>query len=52
MELKKWVSKPGPLLGRLAEKMYIAQLENTLQTRQQAIKWVKDWLEKHNITES
>ncbi len=50
-ELIKSGACPGPLLGRLAEEMYIAQLENTLQTKQQAIKWVTSWLEKHKINE-
>jgi len=51
-ELIRLGACPGPLLGRLAEEMYIAQLENTLQTKQQAVKWVKDWLEKHKMTEN
>ncbi len=50
-ELIKLGACPGPLLGRLAEEMYIAQLESTLQTKQQAVKWVRSWLEKHRISE-
>jgi poly(A) polymerase len=50
-ELIKLGACPGPLLGRLAEEMYIAQLENTLRTKQQAVEWVKGWLEKHRISE-
>ncbi len=50
-ELIKLGACPGPLIGRLAEEMYIAQLENTLQTKQQAVKWVKGWLEKHKTIE-
>jgi len=46
-ELIKLGACPGPLLGRLAEEMYIAQLENTLQTKQQAEEWVRNWLQKH-----
>jgi len=50
-ELIKLGACPGPLLGRLAEEMYIAQLENTLQTKQQAVEWVQGWLKKHSINE-
>jgi tRNA nucleotidyltransferase/poly(A) polymerase len=38
---------PGPVLGQLAEEMYIAQLEGQLQTAQQAEDWVMKWLQKH-----
>jgi len=38
---------PGPALGQLAEEMYIAQLEGTLQTTPQAEQWVQKWLQKH-----
>jgi poly(A) polymerase len=38
---------PGPVLGQLAEEMYIAQLEGQLQTTQQAEDWVVKWLHKH-----
>lgn len=38
---------PGPVLGQLAEEMYIAQLEGLLQTAQQAESWVIKWLHKH-----
>ncbi len=38
---------PGPGLGQLAEEMYIAQLEGTLQTKEQAEHWAKKWLQKH-----
>ena len=38
---------PGPALGQLAEEMYIAQLEGTLQTAEQAQGWAKKWLQKH-----
>ena len=37
----------GPMLGQLAEEMYIAQLEGQLQTAHQAKQWVRDWLQKH-----
>ena len=38
---------PGPALGQMAEEMYIAQLEGTLQTAEQAGLWAKKWLQKH-----
>ena len=39
---------PGPALGQLAEEMYIAQLEGTLHTAEQAGRWTKKWLLKHS----
>lgn len=42
---------PGPALGQLAEEMYIAQLEGTLQTVSQARQWAKKWLQKHRVIE-
>jgi hypothetical protein len=42
---------PGPALGQLAEEMYIAQLEGTLNTADQARQWAKKWLEKHRAAE-
>jgi poly(A) polymerase len=42
---------PGPVLGQLAEEMYIAQLEGTIQTAEQAEGWVKNWLQKHKVME-
>jgi len=42
---------PGPGLGQLAEEMYIAQLEGTLQTAQQAERWAQKWLQRHRIAE-
>jgi len=42
---------PGPVLGQLAEEMYIAQLEGKLQTPKQAQHWVRKWLQKHRMTE-
>ena len=38
---------PGPGLGQLAEEMYIAQLEGTLQTAKEARQWAEQWLQKH-----
>jgi len=40
---------PGPGLGRLAEEMYIAQLEGKLQTAKQAEQWVQKWLQKYKV---
>ncbi len=31
----------GPLLGKLADELYIAQLEGQIKSREQAIEWVK-----------
>ena len=42
---------PGPRLGQLAEEMYIAQLEGTLQTVEQAQEWGRKWLERHKTIE-
>jgi len=42
---------PGPVLGQLAEEMYIAQLEGALQTAEQAQGWAKKWLQKHKAIE-
>ncbi|MEJ2701820.1 MAG: CCA tRNA nucleotidyltransferase [Sedimentisphaerales bacterium] len=38
---------PGPALGQLAEELYIAQLEGTLQTPHEAKEWALRWLKKH-----
>ena len=37
---------PGPGLGQLAEELYIAQLEGTLQTAEQAEQWAQRWIQK------
>jgi poly(A) polymerase len=42
---------PGPSLGQLAEELYIAQLEGTLQTQEQAQQWAQKWLQKHRMIE-
>jgi len=42
---------PGPTLGRLAEEMYIAQLEGSLQKKEEAKKWVQKWLQRCKMTE-
>lgn len=38
---------PGPMVGRLARELYIAQLAEEIQTPNQARRWVQQWLEKH-----
>ncbi|HOQ04536.1 MAG TPA: CCA tRNA nucleotidyltransferase [Anaerohalosphaeraceae bacterium] len=38
---------PGPMVGRLARELYIAQLAEEIQTPQQARRWVQQWLENH-----
>ena len=43
-ELMKLGAAAGPSLGRLAQEMYIAQLENTIKTKSQAAQWVKNRL--------
>jgi poly(A) polymerase len=50
-DLIKLGAVPGPALGQLAEEMYIAQLEGTLQTTSQAREWAKEWLQKHKGSE-
>ena len=42
---------PGPALGQLAEEMYIAQLEGTLHNSEQAERWARKWLQKHQAIE-
>ncbi|MHC4155836.1 MAG: tRNA nucleotidyltransferase/poly(A) polymerase family protein, partial [Planctomycetota bacterium] len=42
---------PGPALGQLAEEMYIAQLEGSLQTASDAELWVRNWLDKRKTFE-
>ncbi len=46
-ELIRLGAVPGPLLGQLAQEMYIAQLEGFLQTKSQARNWAQNWLKKH-----
>ncbi len=38
---------PGPALGQLSREMYIAQLEGTLQSVEQARQWAVKWLQSH-----
>ncbi len=49
-ELMRLGAVPCPALGQLAQELYIAQLEGTLQTAEQAENWVKKWLKKHKDT--
>ena len=47
-DLIKLGAVPGPMVGQLAEELYLAQLENHLQNRRQAETWVKKWLSRHH----
>jgi len=38
---------PGPMVGRLARELYIAQLSEEIQTPLQARRWVQQWLDNH-----
>lgn len=42
---------PGPLLGQLAEELYVAQLEGQLHTAEQAHGWAQRWLQAHARTD-
>jgi len=46
-ELIRLGAVPGPLLGRLAEELYLAQLENSVRRKSEARRWVKQWLKQH-----
>ncbi len=37
---------PGPMVGQLAEELYIAQLDGQIRDKQQAQQWAEQWLEK------
>lgn len=43
-ELMQLGARPGPLLGLLAADLYLAQLENDVQSKEQAQAWVRQWL--------
>jgi poly(A) polymerase len=43
---------PGPVLGQLAEELYIAQLEGQLHTTAQAVDWAGQWLQRHARADS
>ena len=38
---------PGPMVGQIAQELYIIQLEEKLHTKQQAQNWCRQWLAKH-----
>jgi len=40
----------GPLLGRLIEELYLAQLENQVADAPQARRWAREWLDRHRET--
>jgi len=40
-ELMRLGARPGPVLGQLAEEMYVEQLEGRLKTPEQARQWVR-----------
>ena len=46
-ELIRLGAAPGPLLGRLTEELYLAQLENSVRRKSEARRWVKQWLKQH-----
>ncbi len=45
--LIKLGATPGPEVGQLAEELYVAQLEGAVRTKEQARRWVRDWLAAH-----
>ncbi len=50
-ELMHLGAVPGPGLGQLAEELYVAQLEGEVQTKDQAERWAKAWLQRHRSDE-
>ena len=46
-ELMQLGATPGPMLGQLAQELYIVQLEEHLHTKQKAAEWAKKWLHNH-----
>jgi len=42
---------PGPSLGQLTQELYTAQLEGEVTDREQAERWVTDWLARHRATQ-
>lgn len=38
---------PGPMVGQLAQELYIVQLEEKIHTPQEAQTWCKAWLRRH-----
>jgi poly(A) polymerase len=47
-ELIRLGATPGPMVGHLAEELYLAQLENEIGSKSQARKWASNWLAKHD----
>jgi poly(A) polymerase len=45
-DLMRLGAVPGPLMGRLVEELYTAQLEGEVKTREQARHWAQDWLHR------
>lgn len=45
-DLMRLGATPGPSLGQLAEELYVAQLEGDVATREQAERWVGQWLSR------
>lgn len=43
---------PGPMVGRIAEELYVAQLSDQIHTPHQARRFVQNWLAGHNSRES
>jgi tRNA nucleotidyltransferase/poly(A) polymerase len=43
-ELMALGATPGPMVGQLAQELYIVQLEEKLHSKEQAASWCKDWL--------
>lgn len=46
-ELMRLGATPGPMVGQLAQELYIHQLEEKLHSKKQAQSWCKDWLQRH-----
>ena len=46
-ELMALGATPGPMVGQLAQELYVHQLEEKLDTKEQAEDWCMGWLAKH-----
>ena len=46
-ELIRLGATSGPMVGQLAEELYLAQLENEISIKSQAKSWVLKWLAAH-----
>jgi poly(A) polymerase len=42
---------PGPTLGQLTDDLYTAQLENEIETKDEAERWAAVWLQRHRELE-